>query len=375
MAYPAPTSFVSAEFEKFMPDMKKRAAYMSSEFQRKKQAFQYARARENTTGKLDVNKLAQYRTRDDIFKSTTVVADAQSHGLVLIVDQSSSMYKVRKAVVQRIIELSEFCRLSGIPFVVYTFASIGSVKSYKSERVESINTSCMTFVEVLNSDLKKNEYLEAIYDLWIASYSYDTTVHDQMGGTPLLESLVISHDVCADFKRKHGIQKLNIIVISDGDGSPLTISSPGDSYRSNYARELRLNLLKTPTVLPTAYHECYEALVRSLREKLDATVVCFYLTPGNRDKKVQKAKIEFKDDDVVVIPEHKGYTQMLFIKVDALEGYEDDNLDDILARKATVKSSKGSELSAADIRRAFVSSHASRSGRNIFAQKFTEIIS
>ena len=46
----------------------------------RKAATQWAKATTAKTGVIDVNKLFSYKTNEDIFKQTTRLHDAQSHG-------------------------------------------------------------------------------------------------------------------------------------------------------------------------------------------------------------------------------------------------------------------------------------------------------
>ena len=61
---------------------KTQANLMAKDFERKKAAFEYSRARTAKSGKLDPLKLHQYKTSEDIFLTTTQLAQAKSHGII-----------------------------------------------------------------------------------------------------------------------------------------------------------------------------------------------------------------------------------------------------------------------------------------------------
>jgi hypothetical protein len=100
-------------------------SYLCKEFEMKKRAHQYKRERLATSGRIDMNRLHQYKTSDNIFKRVTAVPDGKNHGLVMYVDYSGSMCeRIVETVIQTFI-LIEFCRRVGIPYRVVSFTDFG----------------------------------------------------------------------------------------------------------------------------------------------------------------------------------------------------------------------------------------------------------
>jgi len=111
------------EFNAFVKDSKKIVAAMTREFERKKAAYEYSRSQTAKKGSLDVNKLHQYQYSEDIFQTVTKLAQAKSHGLVVVLDWSGSMSNIVTNVVKQTIQLAMFCKRVNIPFEVYSFTT------------------------------------------------------------------------------------------------------------------------------------------------------------------------------------------------------------------------------------------------------------
>ena len=381
MAYTIPTHQL-AKYKTFLSEAKKHAGHMSVEFQRRRAAFQFARARESSTGAIDMRKLAFYKTRDDIFRSSTQLANAQSHGMFMLIDHSISMCNVRESVVDRVIELCEFCRLSSIPFVVYGFTTGYTHNEVRSNVTNSISMTGVMMLELVNSRMSQSEYAEAILDYWYSSRSgeYCSATEDHLGSTPLQEALILSHTLAKDFKRTSGIQKLNMVVISDGDGNALSrVTDENGVATSTYNRKLEMELNgERVTVMSNKYTESYTALVKNLRKTLDAKLICFFLFGGNRPPdKMAEAGMSFDKSDIgVVYDKLYGYDAFFGMKTASFNNDDIDDADDILERKLQTRQrqNKDTAVKVSDIRAAFVKSAVNHAERNQFAQKFVQMI-
>ena len=96
---------------------------LAKEFEMKKAARSYKLAKISDSGDININKLANYRMEDNIFKRLMIVNKGKSHGLVLILDKSGSMGTHMKAAMEQIIVLAAVCRKVNIPFVAYSFCN------------------------------------------------------------------------------------------------------------------------------------------------------------------------------------------------------------------------------------------------------------
>ena len=118
------------------------------EFEQRKKAYRNKNAKVKNTGIIDVNKLASYKTSDEIFLSRKKIGDAKSHGFVSLVDWSGSMnHSNRKnKCIKQILILHEFCRRCNIPYEIYAYTS----DCYRDKEV----------VEKLSTNYKKSEEIK-----------------------------------------------------------------------------------------------------------------------------------------------------------------------------------------------------------------------
>ena len=110
-----------SKYKTFVDETTKLVNVMVKEFEMRKAAFQYSRAKTSRSGTLNINKLHEYKFNDDIFRKVTKLADAKSHGMIMLIDHSGSMQNVIGDVIRQTLSLVMFCKKANIPFEVYSF--------------------------------------------------------------------------------------------------------------------------------------------------------------------------------------------------------------------------------------------------------------
>lgn len=234
---------LKSEFGTYYKQVKKSANYAVKEFEMRKAAYQWSRAQTAKSGSLDVNKVWSYKTNEDIFARVTNLADAKNHGMIMFIDFSGSMSGTLQHVLDQLIHLVVFCKAVNIPFDVYAFTTIhrdwndGSVLQKDGE----IAMSDVSIPLLISSSLKKKDFEEALFGLYLRKvgnefrYEWDepdsvseyavTGKREEFGSTPLNDALVLGHRMVKEFKAKHAVQKMNLIVLSDGDSNSLNVYS------------------------------------------------------------------------------------------------------------------------------------------------------
>ena len=234
---------VRAKCASYMKDVKKAVQPAVREFEMKKAAYQWQRASTAKTGSINVDKLYSYKYDEDIFSRVTQMADAKSHGLMLLVDYSGSMHGVIGNVIQQTLHLITFCKSVNIPFSVHAFTTSYEKKQTRSGCMESDD---MSLIELINSDLNKKDFDEAVYHLTLrlvtagiidmpptsgyADQDISKKYHlfnarqyigacEEFGSTPLNQALMVMNDVVKKFVNRHQVQKLNFVTITDGDAN------------------------------------------------------------------------------------------------------------------------------------------------------------
>ena len=217
---------------KFVNDNKDIVANMVKEFELRKSAYMYAKATVSKTGSLDMKKLHQYKFSDDIFLSTTKLAESKNHGMVMLVDYSGSMQSVLRNVIKQTLILAMFCKKAAIPFVVYGFTGSNAdcyiEDQYSKPEMDFSDHSNIRVFELISSSMNKAVYNQAFGALVQQSMTeeghyygryYRNIGIEALGHTPLNEALIVLYDVMRDFRKKHGIQKLSLVTLTDGDSN------------------------------------------------------------------------------------------------------------------------------------------------------------
>lgn len=281
----------------FKISSKKSVASFVREFERKKSAYEYSRATVASTGAINVNKLHAYRYDDQIFKSVTRLAKSKSHGMAFFLDCSQSMEGVIRQVVKQTLELVWFCKAVGIPFIVYGFTSNTYNYDHHDARFgENIDFRACSVYELLNSNLNKNEFETASKEFF-ANYVYGRNTfgnhYECMSGTPLYETTIIAAHIVNEFREKTGVQKMNTIFISDGDGSGLSVLK-NDADR-NFDKDYRAYSMRRSFVWhkkEIKFHlsdvekkaEMASRLMQDFKAITGSNTLCFFIpTAGKKD--------------------------------------------------------------------------------------------
>jgi len=298
-------SFVNVEaWTEFKNATRKTVSILVKEFDRRKAAYQYSRATSARTGMLDVNKLHTYKYDDQIFKSVTALADAKSHGMIMLIDYSGSMMGQIANVVDQTIQLATFCSMVNIPFEVYAFTTPG--RSYDREAYHDkwiagqpglhINLCNVEVRQMLSSTMKKKELDRAMKEMWIDIHCRSFNgQYDELCATPLTEALMVMHPLIEKFQKANRIQKLSFITITDGDGHGVQLTS--DEALTRDLREVGIQksyendrTWATNAIVPWKGRMVHlgdklagpTTMLHSIKRSYGATIVGFFLTGSNK---------------------------------------------------------------------------------------------
>lgn len=276
-----------AAFISFQDETKKITSLIAKEFEMRKAAYRTIRASTARSGSIDVNKLYSYKFQDDIFRKVTNLADAQSHGMVMVIDYSGSMIGTLEAVIKQTLNLATFCKKVNIPFEVYGFTSGdrgASYMSYDELPSGSVDTNGTKLFHLLSSSFGKSQYEEAYKDLFmtVCSTRYKWSQIEWKGGTPLNEVLLGLKFILSDFKAKHAVQKLNLVMLTDG-----AAASMRTTHRNHWENLTRTNYNKYNIDFNNKVQEVDRKQVTkylvSEYSKMGINTICFYLTETTRD--------------------------------------------------------------------------------------------
>ena len=228
------------EYYKFKKNAQKEVNYLVKEFECKKSATAYARSTTARTGVLDTAKLHTYKFNEDLFKKINVVPDGKNHGLIFILDWSGSMSHIMMDTIKQLYNLLWFCKKVSIPFEVYAFTNDCPytnddkirISSYDRKDGLALIQETFSLMNLFTSKVRNKELDEQMKDIFriccAFNRDYWTQYHIPIGlnlsGTPLNESLVCLHEIIPQFKRQNNLEKVQCVILTDGESAPLRYS-------------------------------------------------------------------------------------------------------------------------------------------------------
>ena len=295
-----------AEFRKFKTSAQKEVNYLVKEFECRKAADQYARASTARTGVLDTSRLHTYKYNEDLFKKVSVIPDGKNHGLVFVLDWSGSMSDVMIDTCKQLFNLVWFCKKVSIPFEVYAFTNewrrgeydyendryLAADRTPHYEKKEGLLVVDETFsmMNILTSKVSGKELENQLINIWRLAYCFGRTYHSPytypnrlcLSGTPLNEALISLHQILPKFQRENKLQKVQCIVLTDGEANQLNYHREvkrawendvriGTGYVNPHTTFIRDRKLGTTYKVDNGYHTFTDALLRNLKDKFFST--------------------------------------------------------------------------------------------------------
>lgn len=241
-------------FNEWMRTENKTVNYLVKQFELRKAADEHQRTMITKSGRLDTVKMINYKWSEDIFGKNMVVREGKNHGFVFMLDWSGSMTEVLDPTVKQALMLCLFCQKIGVPFELYAFTSNSKAKDgtwfpvygYGDEGESTMSedhwenndpensVGNMQMLHFLSSSRGRKNVSKDMKNLFFLSeaikgrWGYENclwgggtaSVHDalDLSGTPLDEGLICMHHILPEFRRRTGVQVLNCVVLTDGDG-------------------------------------------------------------------------------------------------------------------------------------------------------------
>ena len=289
---------VDQNYEDFKNSAKKEVSYLVKEFECKKSADAYARASTSRTGILDTRNLHTYKYNEDLFKRVTMIPDGKNHGLVFILDWSGSMCYEMADTIKQLYNLVWFCKKVQIPFEVYAFTNEWhrhqenyeygkNLKACYEEKEYTFHIeNDFSLMNILSSKVNANELDSQLRNIWRivncfnrharACYHFPPAMN--LSGTPLNETLICLHKILPQFKKENDLQKVQCIILTDGEASTLPYhtmversweDAPRMGMRNTNANScsVRDRKLGKNYTIGYGYWELTDTLLRNLKDK------------------------------------------------------------------------------------------------------------
>jgi hypothetical protein len=232
------------DYQKYRTEAQKEVNYLVKEFEMKKTADAYQRMSTSRTGTLDTGKLHTYKYSEDIFRKISVVPDGKNHGLIFVLDWSGSMCDYLLDTVKQLMNLVWFCKKVQIPFEVYGFtyewhnhyvnSNMTSPPSLYTKKDGTIEIHRRFRMLNFLSSRASSKFLDnCMMNLWRLAnrndskycyhnnQSYSTPLGLDLSGTPLNEAVISLNQIIPQFKNQHKLQKVNVVILTDGEGNHL----------------------------------------------------------------------------------------------------------------------------------------------------------
>ena len=370
---------------------KSQANLIAKDFERKKAAFEYSRATTAKSGKLDPLKMHSYKYSEDIFLTTTNLAQAKSHGIVMYLDLSGSMCDIIEDVVAQAITIAMFCRQVNVPFEAYSFTTTAywrevgkGIKDMPIVESE-VDSKFTKVVEMFSSKMNKKTFDEAAHVAFAIGkahsmsrsigyhlYSHEMHMLDMMGSTPLVQTCFLAAKQVKEFTRKHAIQNTNIMFLTDGQPDGVYVNTDEDADVITH-RSHKIIKFGNKTIEGSSSRNLYEAALIRLKEITGATVMGFHLATdassfGSGYHGVHESK-DFSDviktwrkDNFSEWKDAKGYDNYFIIKINKSARFD---TDEFTPRKADT---------IGDLKREFKKFNKTKKGNKQLVARITDAV-
>lgn len=254
-------------------------AAMKQEFDMKKSARKMMRKKIYKTGNLSEDLLHKYRTHDDIFITKTAFPKDQNHGIIFLIDLSSSMEDVIQSVFEQTILMTEFCDIAKIKYSVHGFSAKAMNYLYSSDDNHAYKTNIKSLM------LQGNR---AVFD---------------SGGTPLVEAALCLRYYAKNIQQEWKVEKLNLVMISDGAGS--SYFNMGDKSHLDPQDQIIIRYPNGEYVIFQNKKDFYynqsgsaSLIIRELSQNVFDNTQCFFIDESNyliKSLERDKSKLVYQD--------------------------------------------------------------------------------
>jgi hypothetical protein len=236
---------------------------LAKEFEMRKAADKFSKAKVSSTGDIDVSRVFKYQIDDSIFKKVMRVPKGKSHGLILLLDKSGSMSDNLSASYEQILILAMFCRKVNIPFSAYGFGNADHIREKDfpeqidlnptqtygcfSENERELWVSSVYLRELINSKMSNSDFSKAVKNIlclmnaWSARYGSRSIFYrppsDSLSNTPLSEAMIACQPLINEFKTVNNLDIVNLCVVHDGDADEIasSVSKDGTTSRTYFS--------------------------------------------------------------------------------------------------------------------------------------------
>jgi hypothetical protein len=389
--------------------------YLVKEFELKRNASQFARAKVSKTGELNLDKIFSYKFNDDLFKRVTKIPGGKNHGMVMFIDWSGSMTENINQTIEQTLVLADFCKKVNIPFRVFSFtdSSGGVINSYFREKhgpnyryerksvsfsnkpldLSLTNSHYLSF-ELLSNSMTTSQYnfaqkkLLQFGALFVKQRYRMADIPDgwQLNSTPLNEAIVFANHYIPKFKEMYKLDIINTIFLTDGDGNhtdnivtPEGENKNANSYYGIGYRQPANIVVTDPKTRISGYanpnQKVTAALLDLLRKNTGTNLVGYYIMPkisrGYILRVLDMSGLTLIEDSNIIMNKMRK-DKFYSLSTYAYDKYFLVSSDDLIIDEEEMIVT--SDTSKKDLMKAFIKNRKSKLMNRILLNKFIEEI-
>lgn len=405
-----------------------------AQFERKKAADEIRRERPKQTGMLNLDRLHQYRTHDDIFLSKIVKKDGKNHGIVFMLDFSGSMQSSIGNCFLQVLQLVWFCEKAKIPFDVFGFTDVHGYAMYGDEFYKmnhafhndpanegkqfvhplqpEVARSCPTGILYENArlihlasskdDAKKREQLLSMLYGSLVSADLPGSNLLTLHGTPTVEALAIATEYMKDWVTENNIQIPTLMVVTDGSPNGVSVKDLETANLYRYCSNSTVTVVNEMLGTVERVHTkdtpglcignmVISTMLNSLRAKLNARCIGMYVGGNRMNEQTftgfcmsHKEKEEFyanplnRYTDVTDVPRYAAAEESykdgcVVVHPDIFPGYDSY----FLTKTPKIVKDEDAIVDAGTftkIKNTFIKTMAKRSGNRVFLTRYVDIV-
>lgn len=326
-------AFIEEHFRKFMRETDRVVSYMAKEFEQKKAAYRYSRAKVSNAGVLNTTALHKYKFSEDVFRRITTLADAKSHGMVISIDMSGSMSDVLFDTIKQALNLAIFCRRVNIPFEMYGFTSVIHYNSavsdarrsmYDNMPDDTIDPTTFNYIQYFSHKMKKREFDNAAKNLYMRGMRIVNDKFDSLGSTPTNEMMVALSYILKKFRKETKVQKICNIILTDGEPNRVSVKTP--ETRSGH------NMLQvSPTKAVRVYNSGNDLsvkLLKYIKDECGVTNIGYFLGDSRSMRTMlyrvgeiaeqKKMRAQIRKERGISIDNSQGYDRYIILESNSM---------------------------------------------------------
>jgi hypothetical protein len=316
---------------------------LAKEFEMRKAADKFSKAKVSSTGDIDVGRVFKYQIDDSIFKKVMRVPKGKSHGLILLLDKSGSMSDNLSASYEQILILAMFCRKVSIPFSAYGFGNADHIREKDfpeqveldptqtygcfSENERELWVSSVYLRELINSKMSNSDFSKAVKNIlclmnaWSARYGSRSIFHrppsDSLSNTPLTEAMIACQPLINEFKTVNNLDIVNLCVVHDGDADEIAsfVAKDGTTSRTYFGTNYQnVFLCDKKNKIQQEVSDCGDGVRIAIGNWLTKTtgvkIIGFYLATNSAMRGALRRRLFTTELDELRKDERKNWYQL-----------------------------------------------------------------